>query len=98
MNRSYTLIIKLAAFLALSITFNDAHFGSKYGGPKHGPQVWPWWLLFSLSLIRLEIYAPSTGRRLWLYTRWGAVYWDFVLDRRGVIKKRVQWSVFKWAD
>lgn len=53
--------------------------------PKHGPQSWPWWRLFGVSVVRLEVVAPTTGYRLWLYTRWGAAYGDLVFDRRTVV-------------
>ena len=48
----------------------------------HGPQVWPWWRLFSLSWVRLEVHCPSTGYRLWVYSRWGSPSFDFYVDRR----------------
>lgn len=51
--------------------------------PMHGPQTWPCWRLMSFSLVRLEMAEPSSGWRLWVYTRWGAWYGDMVLDRRG---------------
>jgi len=38
-------------------------------GCTHGPKRWPRWRLFSLSLIRLDTYPPSTGYRLWVYTK-----------------------------
>ncbi len=38
---------------------------------QYGPQTWPWWRLLSLSFLRLEVYRPTTGYRLWAYTRWG---------------------------
>ncbi|MCC4618468.1 hypothetical protein LL972_21195 [Xanthomonas campestris pv. asclepiadis] len=49
---------------------------------QHGPQTWPWWRLLGLSLLRLDMHRPSTGYRLWFYTRWGALYGDVVFDRR----------------
>lgn len=49
---------------------------------KHGPQTWPWWRLASFSVVRLEVYPPTTGYRLWVYTRWGALHGDVVFDRR----------------
>lgn len=56
--------------------------------PLHGPQVWPIWLLLSWSYQILDcVHRPSTGRRLWIYTRWGSVYWDFYIDRRHLRKK-----------
>lgn len=97
MNRSLTLILKLTNKLAFNFNTTNCHWNSETGNPRHGPQVWPWWLLFSMSLIKLEVCTPSTGRRLWVYTRWGALYADFILDRRGVVTKRFQYSVFKWS-
>ncbi|WP_290439381.1 hypothetical protein [Xanthomonas axonopodis] len=35
-----------------------------------------------MSLLRLELCRPTTGYRLWVYTRWGAMYGDVVFDRR----------------
>lgn len=50
--------------------------------PSHGPQVWPWWLLFSWRFSHIDVHPPSTGYRLWVYTRWGAVFVGVVFDRR----------------
>ncbi|NID14977.1 hypothetical protein [Luteibacter yeojuensis] len=61
-----------------------AHFRADMR-PLHGPQTWPWWRLVSATIVRLGgIHAPSTGRRLWVYTRWGACFFDCVVDRRKV--------------
>lgn len=60
-----------------------AHF-SKELHPKHGPQAWPWWRLFSIGVVRQDIPRPSTGRRMWFYTRWGAGYVGFYLVGRKV--------------
>ena len=60
-----------------------AHFRSDLH-PTHGPQVWPWWRLVSFSVVRLEIHLPSTGYRLWVYTRWGACFFDVYFDRRNL--------------
>lgn len=83
------LIVKLKAKLALSLSYNDAHWRSN-DPVRHGPQVWPWWRLAKIRTIPLDLSFPSTGRRTWCYTRWGAVYFDVVLDRRGVVTKRAQ--------
>lgn len=58
-----------------------AHFGE---GMKvyHGPQQWPWWRLFSLGLVKTAVHKPSTGWRVWLYTRWGAGHVGVYFDRR----------------
>lgn len=58
-----------------------AHF-AKDLKPSHGPQKWPWWRLFSISVVRLAVHQPSTGYRLWFYTRWGAGHIGIYLDRR----------------
>ena len=51
--------------------------------PAHGPQTWPWWRLVSPSLHRLpHVCSPSTGYRLWVYTRWGSIFFDIFFDRR----------------
>lgn len=91
-----TLIIKLTAALSLNLKYSTAHWKNDKN-PSHGPQVWPWWLLFSLSLISLDTMKPTTGKRLWAYTRWGAVYADFILDRRRVVSKRIQGWINKWS-
>ena len=51
------------------------------GWPVSGPQVWPWWLLISFRICRLDVAKPSSGYRLWVYTRWRAPYFDIVFDR-----------------
>lgn len=44
---------------------------------QHGPQSWPWWLLFTMRAVRCNPHitfeqAPVHHWNLWLYTRWGA--------------------------
>lgn len=59
-----------------------AHFQPKLH-LAHGPQTWPWWRLASFGPVRLSsVVLPSTGYRLWVYTRWGACHFDVFLDRR----------------
>lgn len=48
----------------------------------HGPQTWRWWHVFSVSLIKLRVQAPTTGWRLWIYTRWWAYHFDIYFVRR----------------
>jgi hypothetical protein len=48
----------------------------------HGPRTWPWWRVASVKFVRLEIKPPSSGYRLWVYTRWGAWCGDIYIDRR----------------
>jgi hypothetical protein len=51
----------------------------------HGPIRWPWWRLVSFNLYKLPSVAfPSTGHSLWVYTRWGSMFFDFYFDRRMV--------------
>lgn len=58
-----------------------AHF-AKALHPLHGPQTWPWWRLIAFGAANLHPALPSTGYRLWIYTRWGACHFDVFLDRR----------------
>lgn len=51
--------------------------------PKHGPQEW-YWRLFSLAVNKLGVILPTTGYRLWVYTRWGAMHFDLIFDRRNI--------------
>ena len=48
----------------------------------HGPKTWPWWRLVWFRFLRLDIYPPSTGYRLWIYTRWAGAHYDLFFDRR----------------
>lgn len=50
--------------------------------PSHGPQIWPWYYLFSFHLCALRVYYPSTSYRLWIYTRWGSRDIDITFYRR----------------
>jgi hypothetical protein len=48
----------------------------------HGPTVWPHWKVFSISLVRASVYAPSSGWNVWIYTRWHrAVLFEFFVGR-----------------
>lgn len=47
----------------------------------HGPQTWPLWRLVSMRLGSLNIEKPSTGHRLWVYTRRGSFSVDVIFDR-----------------
>jgi len=67
--------------MPLVLDYSLAHL-QKNAHPKHGPQVWPWWRLVSFSIVRLNVDPPSSSRRLWVYTRFGAIYLDATLDRR----------------
>lgn len=67
--------------MKIKFELSAAHFAD---GMKvsHGPQKWPWWRLFSLRLVRIACGKPSTGWRVWLYTRWGAGHIGVYFDRR----------------
>lgn len=52
----------------------------------HGPQTWPWWKWIAFRVSHQAVCLPSTGRALWIYTRWGAICLDVVIDRRGMYK------------
>lgn len=95
---NFTFILKLHALLAFNFLFSTAHMGE---GPMkyHGPQTWPWWRLVAPRMMQIRgSYGPMPeARRLWLYTRWGAYYCDFMLDRRGVVQKRVQGWIRSWT-
>lgn len=49
--------------------------------PSHGPQVWEWWRLLSVSFFILKPQKPTTGYRVWFYTRWGAKHFDLYFMR-----------------
>lgn len=49
---------------------------------SHGPQEWPWWRLVGFSVVSLGVTPPSSGKRLWVYTRWWAAHADIYFDRR----------------
>jgi hypothetical protein len=36
----------------------------------HAPEVWPWWKLFSVSLLTLVNQPGTKVWRLWVYFRW----------------------------
>ncbi|QIP54968.1 hypothetical protein [Hafnia alvei] len=69
--------------MKIKFEYSTAHFADDLK-PLHGPQKWPWWRLFAIALIRQDIPRPSTGRRIWFYTRWGAGYVGIYLVRRRV--------------
>lgn len=43
-------------------------------GLQHGPHVWPWWQLFSITVVRWSGTTPSAGWNIWIYTRWNAAW------------------------
>lgn len=50
--------------------------------PQHGPQTWPWWRLFSVSVVRAGVHPPSSGWNIWVYSRLGAKCLYVAIDRR----------------
>lgn len=50
--------------------------------PTHGPQKWEWWRLVSFSFVKLTVQEPSTGYRVWVYTRRFVCHFDLYIDRR----------------
>ena len=51
----------------------------------HGPQSWRWRFPVSLTFVRLwDVSTPSSGYRVWIYSRWGAVHASVFFDRRPV--------------
>lgn len=61
------------------------------GGYSHGPQTWPWWRLFSWGTCKINqgYWAGSIypGRRLWIYTKNTARYFDVSLIKEPNIKR-----------
>lgn len=57
--------------------------------PTHGPQVWPWYKLFSVRIVRCShdpywlYWITPIAYNVWFYTRWGAIVWAWY-HRRGV--------------
>jgi hypothetical protein len=61
-------------------------FNRIWANCAHGPQ-WKWWRIVWFRIVRLHPIAPSTGYRLWIYTRWAGVTVDVFLDRRNISSK-----------
>ncbi len=59
--------------------------------PSHGPQSWPWWRLFTVTVARCThdpahlFWITPIAFNIWLYTRWGAVCFTFT-KRRGIYR------------
>jgi hypothetical protein len=51
-------------------------------GVRHGPQTWPWWRLLGIRVYKLQVHFPTTGKAIWVYTRWKAFNFTIVFDRR----------------
>lgn len=64
--------------------------------PTHGPQHWPWWRLFSISIVRCThdpywyFWITPISYNIWLYTRWGALCFEFT-ERNGVYRREEYW-------
>lgn len=56
----------------------------RYRGVQHpaAPRSWPWWMLCKVDLVALRAVSPSSGSRLWVYSRWGSGFIDVYVDRR----------------
>ena len=57
---------------------------------RHSHDVWPWWRLFKISIVRTNKTPPSTGWNVWFYSRrtqMEPMAWDetgvLTLARRG---------------
>lgn len=92
-----TLIVRISLFLALNFRLDLGQF-LMGRNMYHGPKTWPWWRLVAVRFYRAQVNLPSTGWRIWLYTRWGACYLDVICDRRGIVKKRVQFWTFSFRS
>lgn len=74
----------------IHVYVSAAHWnGAPGGGCHHGPcsQSWPWWKLAGWLFCRIKLLSgsPSSGWRVWLYTRHGALYADLHIDRRRAV-------------
>lgn len=78
-----TVRLRLPWLPTIVVTASTAHwyFPRRHLIP-HGPQTWPWWKVCGLRYCVIGVSPPSTGHRLWIYTRWGAWLGDLVVDRR----------------
>lgn len=71
--------IRLARSLAINLVWPNQVFHHC----AHGPQTWEWWHLFSISMVKASgVHPPSSGRHIWLYSRWGAILLGIYFDRR----------------
>lgn len=61
------------------------HWNGERGGRcSHGPcsENWPWWKQIAFLWCNITCNPKAPGRRLWIYTRWGAIPIDCTIDRR----------------
>ena len=69
----------------MKIHFHKNHILThRHHGQRHYLCNWPWWQFFSLKAAKITVCPPSTGYRLWVYTRGRAHVFDLVFDRRSV--------------
>ena len=66
----------------MRVVLSFDHWRKPIPGCVHGPQTWPWWRLFGLGFCRLAVHDPSTGYRMWVYTRAGGRTVEVIFDRR----------------
>lgn len=79
--RGFTMRLRNVVFML------NTPLGSKEGptwshGPERDPQNWPRWKFFKFAYTKLDVHRPSSGHRLWLYTRRWAYDFDIYIDRR----------------
>jgi hypothetical protein len=51
--------------------------------PHHGPNwaVRSHWRFLSWDFVRIDVQPPSWGKRLWIYTPWGSMHFDYCVRR-----------------
>lgn len=66
--------------------WNGERSGGCYGLHGRAATHWPWWKQFGVNLVtpRFDPSSPCSGRTLWVYTRFGAVDWMIIVDRRNL--------------
>jgi hypothetical protein len=78
------VIVRLPGCYPVAVSLNLAHW--RPNGTHHvksNPA------LAAVSVVKLGVGKPSSGRRLWLYVRGGyALHVDLVVDRRPLVKCR----------
>ncbi len=65
--------------MKIKMYWSFAHFGrmNSHLWPLHGPQVWPWWKMMAAEMVSLtNVVPPTVAKRVWFYSRWGAIYVD----------------------
>lgn len=75
-----------ARILSFVIHLSLSHYGDPLLRPTHGPTTWPLWRLCAFRYVDLpSVNPPSWGKRLWIYTRNGAVLAELYKDNRRMI-------------